>query len=174
MHPVSGIIKLPRTMFDIGFWELCVIGVVLLLVLGPERMPEVARQIGYWVARARRTVNNLRAEMKRELDALPTKELTQAAKLAKEGISDIKAEMGELSKDLEEKVGADSSEIEDVANTRLDEAADTAESDDDAAVTGEAAKKGAAKNSSEDKGAENNGEDETAGGAAASAEAKSS
>lgn len=108
-------------MFDIGFWELCVIGVVLLLVLGPERMPEVARQIGYWVGRARRTVNSLKAEMKRELDAIPTSEITKAAKLANEGLGDIKSEMTELNKGLKEKVGGIASEIEDVANTRLDQ-----------------------------------------------------
>jgi sec-independent protein translocase protein TatB len=112
-------------MFDIGFWELCVIGVVLLLVLGPERMPEVARQIGYWVGRTRRTVNSLRAEMKREIDAIPTNEITQAAKLANEGFGEIKAEMTELNKGLKEKVGAVTSQVEDVANTRLDSEPDT-------------------------------------------------
>ena len=35
-------------MFDIGFWELAIIGIVALLVIGPERMPEMVRTIGQW------------------------------------------------------------------------------------------------------------------------------
>jgi len=116
-------------MFDIGFWELCVIGVVLLLVLGPERMPEVAKQIGYWVGRTRRTVNSLRAEMKRELDALPTHEIAQAAKLAREDLGKIQAEMTDLNKDLQKKVGAVAEEVEEVANTRLDVQAEPADNE---------------------------------------------
>ena len=43
-------------MFDIGFWELAVIFVVALLVLGPDRLPAVARTGGRWASKARRTV----------------------------------------------------------------------------------------------------------------------
>jgi sec-independent protein translocase protein TatB len=53
-------------MFDIGFFELLVIFVIALLVLGPERLPRVARQIGYWSGRARSAFNNLRYELERE------------------------------------------------------------------------------------------------------------
>ncbi|MCB1837294.1 MAG: twin-arginine translocase subunit TatB [Alcanivoracaceae bacterium] len=53
-------------MFDIGFFELLVIFVIALLVLGPERLPRVARQIGYWSGRARAAFNNLRYELERE------------------------------------------------------------------------------------------------------------
>ena len=59
--------------------------------------------------------------MKRELDAIPTNEITQAAKLANQGLGEIKSEMADLNKDLTEKVGAVTKEVEDVANTRLDE-----------------------------------------------------
>ena len=41
-------------MFDIGFWELTIIGVVALLVIGPERLPRVARTAGLWLGRASR------------------------------------------------------------------------------------------------------------------------
>lgn len=53
-------------MFDIGFFELLVIFVIALMVLGPERLPRVARQIGYWSGRARAAFNNLRYELERE------------------------------------------------------------------------------------------------------------
>lgn len=53
-------------MFDIGFVEMLVIGVLGLLVLGPERLPRVARTVGHWVGRARATFNNIRDELERE------------------------------------------------------------------------------------------------------------
>ena len=56
-------------MFDIGFWELALIMVVALLVLGPERLPKVARTAGLWFGRARRMVANVKADIDRELKA---------------------------------------------------------------------------------------------------------
>lgn len=56
-------------MFDIGFWELTVIGVVALLVIGPERLPRVARTAGLWMGRARRFVSSVKADIDRELAA---------------------------------------------------------------------------------------------------------
>jgi len=56
-------------MFDIGFWELVVIAVVALLVVGPERLPQLVRDLGRWLRAARRLVAEARAEIERELDA---------------------------------------------------------------------------------------------------------
>jgi len=56
-------------MFDIGFWELLVIGVVALLVVGPERLPGLARTAGMWVGRARRFVSGVKADIDREIAA---------------------------------------------------------------------------------------------------------
>jgi len=56
-------------MFDIGFWELAVIGVVALLVVGPERLPGLARSTGMWVGRARRFVSGVKADIDREIAA---------------------------------------------------------------------------------------------------------
>jgi sec-independent protein translocase protein TatB len=55
-------------MFDIGFWELLVIGVVALLVIGPERLPKVARTAGLWLGRARRFVSTVKADIDREIE----------------------------------------------------------------------------------------------------------
>lgn len=55
-------------MFDIGFWELAVIGVIALIVLGPERLPRAARTAGLWIKKARQTVSTMKAEIERELD----------------------------------------------------------------------------------------------------------
>lgn len=54
-------------MFDIGFLELTVIAVVALIVIGPERLPEVARTVGTWVGRFRRFVTNVKSDIDREL-----------------------------------------------------------------------------------------------------------
>ncbi len=56
-------------MFDIGFWELTIIGVVALLVIGPERLPRVARTTGLWLGRARRFVSSVKADIDREIAA---------------------------------------------------------------------------------------------------------
>ncbi len=54
-------------MFDIGFWELGLIGVVALLVIGPERLPGVARSAGMWIGRVKRFVSSTQAEITQEL-----------------------------------------------------------------------------------------------------------
>lgn len=56
-------------MFDIGFGELLLIGLVALVVLGPERLPGAARTLGALVRRARDGWNNVRAEVENELQA---------------------------------------------------------------------------------------------------------
>ena len=91
-------------MFDIGFWELCVIGAVLLLVIGPERMPEVAKQIGYWATRARRTVNQLRNEMRKELDSLPTEKINKAKQSMATITKDVAAIGSDISAQMSEKI----------------------------------------------------------------------
>lgn len=54
-------------MFDVGFTELLLLFVIGLLILGPDRLPRVAAQLGRWVARARRTANQLRIQLEREV-----------------------------------------------------------------------------------------------------------
>jgi sec-independent protein translocase protein TatB len=56
-------------MFDIGFWELALIGVVALLVVGPDRLPALARTIGLWLGRIRRYVSTVRDDIEREIQA---------------------------------------------------------------------------------------------------------
>jgi sec-independent protein translocase protein TatB len=62
-------------MFDIGFWELVLVGVVALLVIGPERLPKAARVAGMWVGRAQRTLASVKSEIDRELKASELKEI---------------------------------------------------------------------------------------------------
>ncbi|MCL2345126.1 MAG: Sec-independent protein translocase protein TatB [Desulfobulbus sp.] len=62
-------------MFDIGFSELMVIGVVALIVIGPERLPRVARTAGHLLGRARRYVNDVKADINREMQLEELKKL---------------------------------------------------------------------------------------------------
>jgi len=73
-------------MFDIGFWELTMIAVIALLVIGPDKLPGVARTAGKWVGRARRFVGDVKTDIDRELKQ---EELRKA--LAKDvGLDEIK------------------------------------------------------------------------------------
>lgn len=55
-------------MFDIGFSELVVIGVVALIVVGPERLPKVARTAGHLFGRFQRYVGGVKADLRREFE----------------------------------------------------------------------------------------------------------
>jgi len=54
-------------MFDVGFWELVVVFVLGLLVLGPDRLPRVARTVGQWIAQAKSVANRFQREIEREI-----------------------------------------------------------------------------------------------------------
>jgi sec-independent protein translocase protein TatB len=56
-------------MFEIGFSELMLVGVIALLVLGPERLPKAAATAGRWIGQAKRTVRDIKTQMEREIDA---------------------------------------------------------------------------------------------------------
>jgi Tat protein translocase TatB subunit len=55
-------------MFEMGFMELVLVAVIGLLVLGPQRLPKVAAEIGKWIGRARRTATQLRRQLEREIE----------------------------------------------------------------------------------------------------------
>lgn len=54
-------------MFDIGFWELLLIGIMALVVLGPERLPVAIRTVRSWIANIRRVSENVKTELTEEL-----------------------------------------------------------------------------------------------------------
>nr|VFK39749.1 MAG: sec-independent protein translocase protein TatB [Candidatus Kentron sp. SD]VFK49620.1 MAG: sec-independent protein translocase protein TatB [Candidatus Kentron sp. SD]VFK78420.1 MAG: sec-independent protein translocase protein TatB [Candidatus Kentron sp. SD] len=54
-------------MFDIGFWELTIIAIIALLVIGPDRLPEFARTTGLWIRKARQFLSGVRNDIDREL-----------------------------------------------------------------------------------------------------------
>lgn len=56
-------------MFDIGFTELLLVGVVALVVLGPDRLPGAVRTAGLWIGRIKRSFSSIKAEVEREIGA---------------------------------------------------------------------------------------------------------
>ena len=93
-------------MFDIGFWELALIGVVALLVVGPERLPALARTVGIWVGRIRRYVTVVRDDIEREVRSEELKEMLEKSN-----------DVGQLSEIVEETgstIGQARAEIEQV------------------------------------------------------------
>lgn len=55
--------------FDIGFFELLVIAIVGLVIIGPERLPETARAVGLWLGRVKRSLRATRSEIEKQLGA---------------------------------------------------------------------------------------------------------
>jgi len=61
-------------MFDIGFWEILLITVVALIVVGPERLPKLIRVTGLWIGRAQASLQSIRSEISKELRAQELKD----------------------------------------------------------------------------------------------------
>ncbi|SMY38093.1 Sec-independent protein translocase protein TatB [Photobacterium andalusiense] len=91
-------------MFDIGFWELVLISVVGLVVLGPERLPVAIRTVSQWIGAARNMANSVKDELAQELKI---QELQANLKKAEQmGMKDIAPELQESVDELK-KVASD-------------------------------------------------------------------
>lgn len=77
-------------MFDIGFAELLIVGVVALVVLGPEKLPVAARTVGLWLGKIRRTVGSIQAEISEELRV---DEMKRTAAVSKETLDQELSDM---------------------------------------------------------------------------------
>ena len=90
-------------MLDFSFGELAVIGAVALVVLGPERLPKVARTVGDWVGKAQRYVNQVKSDINREMELAELKKLQEQAQAAARS---VESSVQGLQSDLD-KVAAD-------------------------------------------------------------------
>jgi sec-independent protein translocase protein TatB len=79
-------------MFDVSFSELVVIGVIALVVIGPERLPKVARTVGHLLGRAQRYVSDVKTDIQREMDldefSNLKEQMQDAAKTVKASLQD--------------------------------------------------------------------------------------
>jgi len=104
-------------MLDIGFFELLVVCVVLIIVMGPERLPEVAKQAAFYIRKIRQGMFRLRSEMQNEINGTPFADLEKA----KREISDLKNDIKQFGRDL-----ADSAEQKIDAPEAVDKKVDDA------------------------------------------------
>ena len=97
-------------MFDIGFSELMVIGVVALIVIGPEKLPRMARTVGHLAGRLQRYVSDVKADINREIELDELRKMRDSMQQAASNFeSSVQTEMGktetELNKSVEAVVG---------------------------------------------------------------------
>jgi len=93
-------------MFDVGIWELAVIGVVALIVLGPERLPKVARTAGHLFGRLQRYVAQVKADINREMEAAELgKVKTEFENAAQSFKQDIESRAAETDREVREVEG---------------------------------------------------------------------
>lgn len=94
-------------MFDVGFWELMLIGVVALVVIGPERLPGVARTVGKWAGKGKRFLRDVKADIDQELKADELKrilEVQQQNKPLQEIIDSATGSMKDIKSDTEKMI----------------------------------------------------------------------
>lgn len=95
-------------MFDIGFFELLIVGIVGLLVIGPERLPETIRTMALWWGRLKRTIHSTRSELEQHIGAddirrqLHNEEVMQRLQATQDEIKRTVSEnVGDINKALE-------------------------------------------------------------------------
>jgi len=124
-------------MFSFGFWEIMLIGVVALLVVGPERLPGLATFAGQWIGRLRAMARHVRSEIREELEAEHLRSLLEEQNRE---IDSLKREVEGVRADTDRAVRQTRDEVEDIdrdaersarARRGRDADADGAADDDD-------------------------------------------
>lgn len=88
-------------MFDFGFWEIILVLIVALVVVGPERLPGLAREVGLWMGKIRRFVTSVRSDIERELQ---TDELKRMLQQQESQIQELKKMMHEAESSVRSEV----------------------------------------------------------------------
>jgi len=114
-------------MFDIGSWEILLVAIIALVVIGPERLPELATGAGKFFAKINRFVTNFKDDVNLELKAEELKK-TLAAQEESLGIHEIfektKDSISQKEKDAEQEIQADANEDEIAALDQINEQTD--------------------------------------------------
>lgn len=88
-------------MFDIGFSELLVIGVVALIVIGPEKLPRVARTAGHLIGRLQRYVSDVKADINREVELEELRKMRDSVQQAASSIeTSVNSTLSQTEQDL--------------------------------------------------------------------------
>lgn len=106
-------------MFDFGFWEMLMVVIVALIVVGPERLPGLARTAGFWVGKAKRMVNDVKSEIDRELAADELKK-TLGEQSIMDDVYEVIEETKQVSQDLKQEVEEKLSIPEDEPDKQVD------------------------------------------------------
>ena len=103
-------------MFDVGFSELVLIGIVALVVIGPERLPKVARMAGHLLGRMQRYVNDVKADINREIQLDELKKLqADVQDTARNLEMNIRGEMQAVETAVSQQVQSAQSALDDLA-----------------------------------------------------------
>lgn len=95
-------------MFDMGFAEMLIVGIVALLVIGPERLPSVARSAGRWFAKIKGFVSNVKSDVEREFKTDELKKILEQQQgelqSLKEAVNDAQKSVVDSGNSIEEEV----------------------------------------------------------------------
>lgn len=100
-------------MFDVSFSELMLIGVIALIVIGPERLPKVARTVGHLLGRAQRYVNDVKSDIQREIDL---KEIGDIKGQMEDAARSVKASMDETQASISQPLDEAKRALQDAQN----------------------------------------------------------
>src|SRR5918996_1715916 len=94
-------------MFDIAFTELMVIGLVALIVIGPEKLPRMARTVGHLAGRLQRYVSDVKADINREIELEELRKMRDSMQQAASSFeSTVQSEMDKTGAELNKSVEA--------------------------------------------------------------------
>ena len=113
-------------MFDISFMEMLIVTIAALVIIGPERLPKVARQVGQWVTKMRRYVDDVKSDFNKQLELSELRDLKKDVEDAARSIqgsvggavSDMKSSLDSVQQSLEGagEIDNDASKSEPVTN----------------------------------------------------------
>jgi len=121
-------------LFDVGFQEIVLIGIIALLVIGPERLPSVARSVGLWVGKIQRFVAGVKTDIRNELQ---NDELRGLLNNQEDQIRELKETLTETRNEFARTASMASSSLSDGMSSAVEQVRGAAETVKDEAVVAE-------------------------------------
>ncbi|MEQ9107904.1 MAG: Sec-independent protein translocase protein TatB [Limnobacter sp.] len=105
-------------MFDIAFSEMLIIAVIALVVIGPEKLPKVAKTVGHLLGKAQRYVSDVKSEINREMEIDELRKLQAEMQTAARKVeSDVQTTLRDTETDLNKSVKSIEDDIAELENT---------------------------------------------------------